>query len=328
MKSPRRGVPCIPSSFTATTMPSLHVRESHRLLQIARPGRLQKWLGPALRGLTGGRLRAHACTLPVLEQITTQKYCKGCSQMAGCQYGETFEPDPPQGLLLQPGWENTARPMVLAPQFPLPEFPPTGFTFGVTLTLIGQAARHQEDVWEALRIGGADLGLGLGEDHVLFDVLPVNSDEEQELVFLEPGHSGETVPEVEIEFLAPLFLTKSEGDRKTPILRPTFAELMRAGLRTLGPLHRVFGKPLPEQMFSEVKKASETVGTRKAGFEKFEQGKWSHRTKERFLLEGVAGRAVYGPMPKWLLPWVSWAGRLHVGTHRVAGAGGWRVISA
>jgi len=306
-------------------MTSLNVYESHRVLRIARPGRLQRWLGPALRGLTGGRLRAHACRLPVIDQITKQKYCKGCTQSIDCQYGETYEPDPPKGVTLQAGWDSTARPLVLSPQFPLPEYPPPGFEFGITLTLVGNMVKHAKDVWEALRIGGADLGLGLGEDHVLFDVLPGEFERQTTMRLPPPQTATETVPHVEIEFTSPLFLTKSESDRKVPVLQPTFAELMRAGLRMFGPICRLYGEALPDHYFGAVKQAAEGVRTLSTAFEKFEQGKWSNRTKERFTLVGIAGRAVYGPVPQWMLPWLTWAGRLHVGTHRVAGAGGWRI---
>ncbi len=45
-------------------MTALRVLLSERILRIARPGRLQPWLGPAIRGLTGGRLRAMSAGFP------------------------------------------------------------------------------------------------------------------------------------------------------------------------------------------------------------------------------------------------------------------------
>src|SRR4051812_28211939 len=98
-------------------MSPLTVRRTTRVLRLARGGRLQPWLGPALRGLAGGGPRARRCRLPVAEQLGPRRYCAGCPQMAGCAYGETFEPDPPAGLHLAAGWENAARPLVVAPAF-------------------------------------------------------------------------------------------------------------------------------------------------------------------------------------------------------------------
>ena len=136
----------------------LHILETVRLIRIARAGELRAWLGPALRGLAGGRLRASVCVLPVLEQITTRRYCRGCPQMAGCAYGETVEPDPPAGVHLAAGWENAARPLVVAPAFPLPELGQPGFTFPVRVVFVGTiAAGHADVFWDALRVWQATL---------------------------------------------------------------------------------------------------------------------------------------------------------------------------
>ena len=35
---------------------------------------------------------------------------------------------------------------------------------------------------------------------------------------------------------------------------------------------------------------------------------------------------LYGDVPWSLVPWLLWGGRLHVGSHRIAGAGGWRLV--
>lgn len=77
-----------------------------------------------------------------------------------------------------------------------------------------------------------------------------------------------------------------------------------------------------------MKATAESVPTVRAEFTEFQQGRFSNRTKERYDVAGVVGWAEYGPVPVSLLPWVEWAGRLRVGTHRVAGAGGWQVRGA
>src|SRR5580704_6724988 len=84
----------------ATHGHQLSILETYRVLRIARGGRLVPWLGPALRGLAGGRLRARVCRQPVGEQFGKWEHCRGCPLMSGCAYGETLEPDPPIGIHL------------------------------------------------------------------------------------------------------------------------------------------------------------------------------------------------------------------------------------
>jgi hypothetical protein len=308
----------------------LIVLETERTIRLARGGRLLPWLGPALRGLAGGRLRARACRYPVAEQISHWQHCAGCPHLSGCAYGEVYEPDPPAGVHLPPGWENTARPLVVSPAFPVPEHGRAGLAFTVTVTFIGPAAaRHASDFWESFRLGGADLAIGLGDDHVLFDVEPGTDRQAEVHLPLGPADRPGSVAWARVELTSPLFLQSSgPSGRKRVVERPTFGDLVRAGLRTLGPLHRLYGEPLPDDVFARVKMAAEGVPTIEAHFRDFGQRKWSHRQKEGFDLRGITGSAVYGPVPAWLVPWLDWTGRLHAGTHRIAGAGGFRTSIA
>jgi hypothetical protein len=247
--------------------------------------------------------------------------------MAGCAYGEVYEPDPPAGSRLASGWENAARPLVVAPQFPVPEHAHVGLRFAVTVTFLGRvAARHAELFWESVRIGGADLGLGLGEDHIPFDVEPGTDEPGEVHLPLDAKEAPGTIASVQVELTSPLFLSvERERGQKQLLTRPSFADLLRAGLRVLGPVHKLYAVALPEDVFARVKEAAMRVGTIEANYHEFRQGKWSNRTKARFDMHGIHGTARYGPVSTWLLPWLTWAGRLHVGTHRVAGAGGWFV---
>jgi hypothetical protein len=67
------------------------------------------------------------------------------------------------------------------------------------------------------------------------------------------------------------------------------------------------------------------VPLRESGYVDFFQPRWSNRAGRWRPLHGVTGGAVYGPAPVSLVRWLEWGGRIHVGTDRVAGAGGWRV---
>lgn len=309
----------------------LDVLETHRVLRIARGGRLQFWLGPALRGLAGGRLRAAVCRQPVADQLTRWRQCAGCPHMAGCPYGETVEPDPPAGVRLPGGWENAARPLVVAPYFPLPEAARVGDRIAVRAVFVGRAADHAVAFWDALRVGGADPMIGLGEDRILFDVLPPEDRAAAARIsHVEPPPDPQGVPGwvpwVRVVLTGPLVLKEETAPgRKRLVTRPTFGHLVRAGLRVLGPLFRCYAGPLPDESFGRVKELAAAVPTLTAEFRPFEQVKSSHRSGDRWAVGGVTGAGVYGPVPVGLLPWLRWAGRLHVGTHRVAGAGGWEV---
>lgn len=319
-------------SDDATDLPvtngALSLLVTQRVLRIARGGRLQPWLGPALRGLAGGRLRARVCMHPVAEQLGRWARCAGCPEMRGCAYGETFEPDPPEGVRLPGGWENAARPLVIAAAYPCPEAGRIGDEIPVTVTFAGPiAAAHAAAFWDALRVGGADPLLGLGEDQVLFDVRPGAGPDTLEQVELpaDPASVAGIVPRVKVVLTSPLVLKANDGSGRRLTERPTFADLIRAGLRALGRLFRCYGTPLPEPAFAVVKGLAAEVPTLRAEFRRVEQVKSSHRSGDRWPVQGVIGWAEYGPVPAELLPWLRWAGRVHVGTHRVAGAGGWRV---
>ena len=57
----------------------------------------------------------------------------------------------------------------------------------------------------------------------------------------------------------------------------------------------------------------------------FAQDKASHRSRERFGMEGVTGSWHFASLPACLVPWLQLGGILHCGGHRIAGAGGWEV---
>jgi hypothetical protein len=297
--------------------PRLDVLETHRVLRVARGGRLVPWLGPALRGLAGGRLKARACRHPVLDQVTRWRHCTGCPLRAGCAYGETVEGggDGP----------DATRPVVVAPAYPCPEDGRVGDRVPVRVLFAGPvAAAHAAAFWEALRVGGADPGLGLGEDRVLFDVLPGAEPDRTEAVELpaDPAAVPGAVPRVRVTLTGPLVLmTRAGGTERYLVERPTLAHL----LRPWAALGRLFGGAVSDAAVRAVGDLAAGVRALGAEFRMVEFVKRSHRTGDRWEGRGVVGWGEYGPVPAGLLPWLRWAGRLHVGTHRVAGAGGFEV---
>jgi hypothetical protein len=306
----------------------LHVLETERVLRLTAPGRLVPWLGPALRGLAARRFKRRVCIFPPAEQETTWRYCKGCPHQAVCPYGQTVEPDPPSGAAVVAGQDDAVRPLVIAPAFPAPEVGVPGTELRVRVSFAGEAAaRHADEFWAAVADAGRDPGAGLDPDRTTFEVWPPPPPEPParwltaELPLVPETPAG-PVASVEVHLTSPLFLRQSGG----LVENPTFGDLLRASLRTVGRLCAYHGRGVPDQAFRALKEAAEAVTTRGAAFERFRQRKWSNRSQQAATLSGVVGKATYGPVPRGLVPWLTWGGRLHVGVNRVAGAGGWQVL--
>ena len=124
----------------------------------------------------------------------------------------------------------------------------------------------------------------------------------------------------------PLLLKqRGERERREVILLPRFADLFRASLRTVGRLFALVGEPIDAD-FRALAEASEAVELVDHGYEPFEQPSWSNRRRQHRELLGVVGGGRYGDVPLSLLSWLLWGGRFHVGSHRIAGAGGWRLL--
>ncbi|HID77193.1 MAG TPA: hypothetical protein EYP56_14515, partial [Planctomycetaceae bacterium] len=69
------------------------VSESYRLrLEIESAGSVLPWIGPALRGLVAGRLKAMVCRHPRPDREAHWQYCDGCPYLKQCAYGRLFEP--------------------------------------------------------------------------------------------------------------------------------------------------------------------------------------------------------------------------------------------
>ena len=309
----------------------LYALETERILRLTSPGRLLPWLGPALRGLAAGQFRQSVCAYSLAEQQSTWRYCKGCPHITECPYGRTIEPDPPAGMAMH-GQDDAARPVVIAPAFPAPEIGEVGTELPVRVSFVGiRAAQHADEFWTALAVAGRSTRQGIAPDHTRFEVLPPPPPDSParwraiELP-LEPVGRGTMIPRLRVALTSPLFLRPPGEEGRGLLQEPTFADLLRASLRTLGRLHAYYGETLPDQAFRDLKQAAAEIPTLDANYTTFRQRKWSNRSRQGFLLTGAIGEASFGPVPRGLAAWLAWGGRLHVGPHRVAGAGGWEVF--
>lgn len=306
----------------------LEVLETTRYLRWTRPGRLMPWLGPALRGLVARRFKARVCRYSPAEQDTTWRYCKGCPHLPNCSYGKLFEPDPPANADVFSGQTEAVRPLVLAPQFPAPMRAIVGQKLALrVLVITNQTGESVRELWDSLREAGADPAGGLDPDRTTFDLLREGAREQRWQVELplRPDAIPGNVPQLRVELTSPLFVRTGEADEgRRLVLAPSFADLLRAGLRTLGRLCALYDQPLPAD-FAALKEAAMRVSTISTDYRPYYQPKFSNRSGHRGTLRGVTGSGIYADVPLALARWLLWAGRLHVGTHRIAGAGSWRV---
>jgi hypothetical protein len=299
-------------------------REIRLTLRLTSAGRLQPWLGPALRGLVARSLKERVCRFPPAIRDRDWVHCRGCPHLTDCPYGSSYEPDPPTDA--GPGRDDAIRPVVLAPLALFPEDARAGLVAPVRLLAVGPAVPHLGLVADALTRAGR---AGVGPDRVRFD--PGGTDTwqstEGDLSPADlPSHPDATpgvVPRVGVGLLSPLFLNHPHERR--PVERPTLADLLRACFRCVAELMRVHGEPVPAD-FPALRAAAERGTLADHCYEPFAQRRWSNRTEQRYEMHGVVGGGVYRDVPAALLPWLLWGGRWHAGTHRVAGAGGWRLV--
>jgi len=309
----------------------LTVLHTWRRLTLQRPGRLVPWLGRALRGLIARQLKRHSCRQAPAEQETTWRYCRGCPHMAGCAHGQTFEADPPGDRFRFAGQDDAARPLVLASEFPLPPRARPGQTLGVRVTFVGaDAIPHAHSFWQAAAVAGLDPDAGLGPDHIPFtlDLPPAPAPAHLAETVHLPGHADafpSGTARLRLELTGPLILRSSgaDGQRRRLLTRPSFGDLFNACLRTLGPLCRLYGQEVPDEAFGLLKQRAALVPTLQTAYRPFTQPAWSNRGEQHGQVQAIVGAAEFADVPDALLVWLAWGGRLHVGTWRVAGAGGW-----
>lgn len=260
--------------------------------------------------------------------------------MVGCSYGELFEPDPPPGASVLRGQEDAARPLSLSPEFPVPGRVTdqeiqveAGTEISVQATFAGLNAAGQAGyLWEALTDLSQQNDVGLGPDRIPFELLPRPSAQQQGPHWGEmnlPPHpeslSG-SFPLVRVDLHTPLILHQKREDngKRRVIICPSFADLLRASLRTLGALASLYDEPIDAD-FAALKSTAEKIELVRANFETFTQPKTSNRSRQKRLLYAATGSGIYANVPQALVHWLAWGGVAHVGVERVAGAGAWNV---
>lgn len=301
------------------------------LLEFQSTGRLIPWIGPAVRGVVAGRFRERHCRLSLAEQAGPWRRCRGCAHLPSCAYGRTFEPDE-QVLPTQPRSGgpplDVPRTVVLSPAFPAPVRAERGLRLPLSVVAIGAAARESLDEILAV-LADAGRARVFGSDRLRFGVVERGSLVRLALgaSSLPDGMSGRdgVVSRVRVTLTSPLFLRdRDDRGRTIPCRTPTLHRLVRAAVDTVAAVAFAHAVPVSGDTRGLVA-LSRDVRAIAADWRPFEQEKHSNRSRSRFDMQGVVGEAEFADVPRAVLPWLALAGQLHVGGHRVAGAGAWRL---
>ncbi len=285
-------------------------------LEFLSAGRLVPWLGPALRGLITRELKSRSCVFGSRGRFGIQCH-RFCAAPERCSYGRLFEPG-----------QNAPRMAVVAPYFPCPEQAEPGMSISVRIILVGQqAAGDLNCLLETLDTTGR--AVGIGPDKVRFclrERLWKASTSLAPQALVEPRDPQEVYPRVAIGLRSPLILRrKNEVGKRYTVNRPELEDFYSSAAITLQQLFAAHGTEL-NAPYRHLRQLAEGVRRCEQHYQPFRQVRWSSRSRQRFEMFGCVGGAVFTNVPAALVPWLYWGGLLHVGAHRVAGAGGWRVI--
>lgn len=303
-------------------------------LVFVRSGNVLPWIGPALRGIVARELKKQVCVHPIAEQDTSWRYCRPCPHVDLCHYSRLFEPAPPGISQFASGADAAPTGLVLAPSFPSPERLRTGDRVIVSGCIAGRFSDPRRIVGQLLdALEFAGRGIGIGPERLKFDVELISP--AMKLISSGSVITPETFPanisstptaafrELRVELLSPLFL-KAGRDSSSRQAGPSLEELLSASMRIVS---RSFGAAGIQcnADFRQLKSTARQSPALDLQFETFKQRRWSNRTEQRYELQGVVGCGTYLNVAPELIPWLYWGGRLHVGAHRVSGAGAWQL---
>lgn len=305
--------------------PGVDVTLVRASMRVVKGGALLAWLGPALRGVVARSMKEMHCRHTPEEREGRWRYCAGCPHGDVCPYGRLFEPAESPQQSLGSGFRDGQRGAVLCVEFPAPANAARGEQLRLELKTIGRAGGNDSaELLRAVAVAGAQNGIG--PDRVKFEL----DEAKAATIRLRPADlpglpTGRPVlPRLGLTLTAPLFMRSAEEDQRRAVTRPAFAAIFSAAMRTVSRTLRTGGAPL-EADWRGLLDLAQAVREADADWQPFRQRRWSNRTEMRFEVVGCTGSAVYADVPLCLVPWLHWGGVIHVGMHRVSGAGGWRV---
>ena len=304
-------------------------------LQWTSSGKVNPWLGPALRGMSLYSLRRSSCLLGedgfseilrATDSRTDPRRCRNCGQMKSCLYGQAMEPD--LKVLDRPFHQGNRDGM-------------RGVTFGAALQRELNVTVGEQSHVRILSLGPwADaimpsvlktlerLGKrrGLGPDHVRFRLSEIENAGER--YSLKAGDlpaitdlNPPTIPRLKITLDSPLVAATKWGKRP-----PEFRQIAMAAIQTVSRAVRQFSDDsFADIDFGRLKSAAGEVESVACDWQSEKYSRSSSRQEVRWNMHSWLGTGVYKNVPAAFLPWLQWGGILGVGDSRNCGAGLWTI---
>lgn len=332
----------------SVTGPSLQLQTVHVQADILDLGRLQPWLGPAIRGMVLRPLMERLCILDShakaerLLRIPSEvepRYCRDCVLNPDCSYGRNWEPD--RKLIdgfVRGGMRDGLRSLTIG-ALPLDSSQQlSGASNRIELRLMAagnSAISLLEVVLEMIEKQGKEIGLGADSIRFQVDRSSMSITEHfLEFSSLPTQRVDQPLCSLALDLTTPLFL--KTDDRKEP--RPTksikrnfashltFRDLLSNSVRTVRRAINEFSDPdwsrttnlsgFFEDLDSVVLSENELIP--------FGQSRVSHRQdRAKWEISGFQGQLKCTGVNAAFVPWLKWAGLLGVGDSRNCGAGVW-----
>jgi hypothetical protein len=311
--------------------PDWHILPLDFRIRLLRGGRFPAFKGVVLRGAFGAEFRKTVCT-------TRLPSCEKCDLLRTCAFPYVFATlaEPSTDAALRSHRTHAPHPFAIRAPDDSREAIEAGTEWLFRFTLIGQARNLLPYfVHTFVRLEKA----GLGPDRVPFDLLSVTAITDDPMTrspddpisrspdstaweVYRKGYSALRYPPMSSGWpdslplpppaggggnnstairLAVTFKTlariKSEGRivRELP-----FAVLARAALRRVSALHALYCGPLVERDNRPLLQAAEQVVTRESSLQPAALSRFSTRTRQRMVFDGVTGSVTFdGPISVW-----------------------------
>ena len=330
--APIQSIENLPVSSTVSDSP-IPTEIRWLILRWTSPGKLNPWLGPALRGMTLYPLRRSLCLLredgfadpPVAgDPRTDARRCRNCRLMQTCSYGQSMEPD--LKILQRPFHQGNRDGM-------------RGITFGTALQRKTQATVGDQAFVRLMGVGSWSVDImpkviqtlrsvgrkrGLGPDHVRFDLQTVDQVSESYALRSADFTGVDTedpavIPRLKITMDSPLVAAKKWGHQP-----PNFQQIAMTAIQTVSRAVLQYSNDNFDQVnFHDLKLAAGKVQSSVSDWQSEKYGRSSSRQEVRWNMRSWLGTSVFNNVPVAFLPWLQWGSILGVGDSRNCGAGLW-----
>lgn len=306
---------------------AVHILEQNIKICFERHGRLMHWLGPAFRGAIAVELKEELCVRFVRDGELPIS-CNGCQKQGKCLYAMLFEPPNRVGDF-KSGWLEASRGVTICPQFPVSSESAIGATMDVELVVTGVAASNDiamNILIDAIASAGANNGIG--PDRIKFSI--VDEGVRRRTIITPETLTWKTcdalIPSLTLDVVTPIFFRQSSEGKssKQAVLNPEFKHYFMGSVRLISGLLADCGIK-NDYDYADMSNVSKNIVMASTAYVSFVQKRWSSRSESGYDMRGVTGQAVFHNVPQCALNWLILGGKLHVGVHRVAGAGKWRI---